>query len=268
MTAVAFMCITTAPNAFGAQSTPYVAVDPSEDAATQSIIGVLESLLTLYILCLLPLVLRVVASYRPLAVSDDTSHLKGRYRRWSVSRATGRVLASSSQANTYGQGNISGSVYQGTGTVTGSSYTRTDFRETMRLRLSDGRQIDAGVVNYGVAAQPGDVLSVWYAARGHHATPFAVLNHTTNQSATNDKDLHRIQDPHQKIFALYHVAFLGFISIFLSILTFGIPVILWGLLLILYFLGQRMVRNRFRKSGMGPLWRVGAFDASYLGTGT
>src|SRR3954454_22589965 len=219
------------------------------------------SLIIAAVLCL-PIIIRVVAFRRPLEASDDASHFNGIYHRWRLSHVTGEVVASSTHTVTYGGGNVVGSVYSGV--VAGSSRVTTDVHDNVRLRLTDGTQRDAEVINYNVAAQPGDVLSVWNARKGSQGFTVAVLNHTTHSQNVNARDVFKILQPHQVFFVLWLIltAFpIAFMSVFGGSV---LPLLLWACLLLFYYRGQKRVRRVFGNSGIRPIWQQSDAEAGPL----
>jgi len=218
------------------------------------------SLIIAAVLCL-PIIIRVVAFRRPLEASDDASHFNGIYHRWRLSHVTGEVVASSTHTVTYGGGNVVGSVYSGV--VAGSTRVTTDVHDNVRLRLTDGTQRDAEVINYNVAAQPGDVLSVWNARKGSQGFTVAVLNHTTHSQNVNARDVFKILQPHQIFFVLWLV-FLVLPLAFLTVAGGGLPFVLFAAVLFLYYRGQKRVRSQFDKSGIRPIWQQSEAEARPL----
>ena len=212
------------------------------------------------LLCL-PMIIRVVTFRRPLVASDDATHFNGIYHRWRLSHATGEVVASSTHTRTYGGGNLTGSVYSGV--VTGSSSVRTDLHDNIRLRLADGSQRDAEMINYNVAAQPGDVLSVWNAHHGSRGFTIAVLNHTTHSQNVNAQDVFKILQPHQGLF-LGWLVFSILPLAFLAVAGGGLPLLLFFVVGFLYYRGQKRVRGRFAKSGIRPIWQLSESEAGPL----
>src|SRR3954447_8118212 len=217
-------------------------------------------LLVSALLCM-PMILRIVAFRRPLEASEDATHFNGRYHRWRLSHLTGEVMATSTHTRTYGGGNVSGSVYSGV--VSGSSHVRTDVHDNIRFRLANGNQTDAELINYNVAAQPGDVLSVWNAHKGSGGFTVAVLNHTTHSQNVNAQDVFKILQPHQIFFVLWLV-FLVLPLAFLTVAGGGLPFVLFAAVLFLYYRGQKRVRSQFDKSGIRPIWQQSEAEARPL----
>ena len=171
-------------------------------------------------------------------------------------------MATSTHTRTYGGGNVSGSVYSGV--VSGSSHVRTDVHDNIRFRLANGNQTDAELINYNVAAQPGDVLSVWNAHKGSGGFTVAVLNHTTHSQNVNAQDVFKILQPHQVFFVLWLI-FTAFPIAFISV--FGgsvLPLLLWACLLLFYYRGQKRVRRVFGNSGIRPIWQQSDAEAGPL----
>src|SRR5215472_11741006 len=150
------------------------------------------------VVILLPLIWRVIAIRRPLKVATGGMSFESPYRRWKLTHVTGTVLASSTVPVTYGSGGIYGG--SASGNVTGTMRIYTDVHETMRLRTSDGTETDVEVVNYGVTAQAGDVVSVWNAHKGVRQFTVAALNHTTRSQMLNQQDIFSILQPRQTLF--------------------------------------------------------------------
>jgi hypothetical protein len=211
-------------------------------------------------LVLLPLILWVVAIWRPLTVTPDATSFVGRSR-WKLTHVTGTVLASTAVARTHGSGGVYGSA--ASGTVTGSARVTTDVHETLRLQTSPTTQTDVEVVNYSVTAQPGDLVSIWTARKGGERFTIAVLNHTTNVQTVNEGDIFSILQPNQVIFVLY-LCFTVLPVAFLSVFG-GVPAfVLWFALLGLYVLGWKRARGNYEESGIAPIWERSRAEASHL----
>lgn len=204
------------------------------------------SLMILLLIFMLPLLLRAINVNRPLTANADATRFKGKYRRRQLTHVTGQVLGSQGHTEVWGGARVS----------VGSAH-----HETMRLLLADGRQTDAGVVDYDVAARPGDVISVWYAHKGRKANSVAVLNHTTNQQSITTSDVYTILEPHVAATYIYS-AFILCLSMVLSFIGgFGWPFVLSVVVMFTWALGWRHVRTRFARKGIRPMWNVGNAEA-------
>ena len=194
---------------------------------------------------------------RPRSFRDDSP-----FRRWRLTHVTGTVLASSTVPVTYGSGGVYGG--SASGNVTGTVHMHTDVHETMRVRTPDGAHTDVEVVNYGVTAQAGDVVSVWNACKGGRQFTIAALNHTTRAQMVNQQDIFSILQPNQTLFVLY-VVFSALPVVFFGVFGgAGLPILLGLVLLALYVRGQKRVRRNYSQSGMAEIWNISRAEAGQL----
>lgn len=211
---------------------------------------------------LLPLIWRVIAIRRPLKVATGGASFESPFRRWKLTHVTGTLLASSTVPITYGSGGVYGS--SASGNVTGTVRIYTDVHETMRLRTPGGTETNVEVVNYGVTAQAGDVVSVWNARKGARQFTIAALNHTTGAQMINQQDIYNILQPRQTVFILYVIASMFPVLFFGVFGGAGLPILLWLVLLALYVVGQKRVQRNYSKSGMAEIWNISRAEAGQL----
>jgi len=210
--------------------------------------GGTETLIFLVVLFNIPMLLRVLRTFSPLAIDRGASRFTGRYSGWRVSTFTGKVAAANAYTTTTTTTTYQQSAYSHIPDQ--QVTTRTDVHQSILLVDAAGRQSSFKLVNFGAQIFGGQVVTVCWADRGRKQWTFATLNHSTRRQAIPGSVLNKIAMPRHGL-----MIFWIFVSCFTIV---GIPVA--GAFALL---NRRQLR-RFGQSGVQPLWASTAAVASAI----
>lgn len=208
--------------------------------------------LVFIIICNIPILLRLRGVMGRLAFNDDASALVGRFGRYPSERITGVVQFAQQQYTTT---TVRETAHHADGTYAGTStYSVTNKYNSFRLRDSAGRLHDINLVNFGIYANDGDLVTVARVTKRGRLVYLVAINHTVDGQPAyiNDHELFRIQGPRQGLLVCWII--LSCFSVLGVVIS---PIALLGPAPSgAYVYYQRRQRQQFIRNGIDPLRAV------------
>lgn len=184
-----------------------------------------------------------------VGLAKDRSTMKIAWRRWNVRRVEGAVSSASRETVTHTSGGVSGTIHDGSGTITGSVTTTTTRQDDFVVTDRSGATAGFRAINMNLNLAPGhEVCVVQLSRRGQHRL-VSVWNRTSGHLFTDKKQVQKLASGMPGTSLLLVIGFLGS----LGVTSFGdnpqSPVVSFACLgaLAVSFAYQRVSRRRVTK---------------------